>query len=122
MRIPKIKQSENIVKKAIKEYLEYDGWTVYRINNAGTKRKDKNDREFYTFAGTSGVFDLYCVKPREYDMWIEIKATGKKPSQAQLDFMQLVNSVPSRCAFWSDSFDRFLKIYTEIKDVYGVPK
>lgn len=111
MEMPKIKQSENDVKKAVKKHLEFSGWEVFRINNQGTKRKDKKGKEFYTFHGTSGVFDLYCVQPRHNDMWIETKATGEKPSESQKKFMEFVNSVPGRCAFWCDSFDMFLKIY-----------
>ncbi|MCR4293656.1 MAG: VRR-NUC domain-containing protein [Candidatus Kuenenia sp.] len=122
MEMPKIRQSENQVKQAIKEYLEFDGYEVYRINNGGTKRKDKNGKEFYTFAGTPGVFDLYCVRPRHSDMWIESKATGKKPSEDQIKFMKLVNSVPGRYAFWCDSFDMFLPIYNDIKNGYGLSK
>mgnify|MGYP001559583900 FL=1 len=108
--MPKIKQRENDVKKAIKEYLEYNGWEVCRINNGGGFRGfNKDGKERYSFAGTPGVFDLYCVKPKYMDMWIETKATGKKPSEDQLKFMRLVNSVPGRYAFWCDSLDMFLK-------------
>lgn len=108
----KIKQLENEVKKAIKEYLEFNGWKVYRINNAGQYRgKNKDGKDRYSFAGDPGVFDLYCVKPGIMDMWIETKATGKKPSDDQIAFMRLVNSVPGRFAFWCDSFDMFLLIY-----------
>ena len=120
--MPKIKQSENEVKKAIKDYLELNGWTVFRINNAGTKRKDKNGKEFYTFAGTPGVFDLFCLKVREYPMWIETKATGKILSEDQERFMMLVNSSPYGRAIWVDSFDMFLPIYNDIKSgwrIYG---
>lgn len=125
MKMPKIKQiksTENEVKKAIKDYLEFEGYEVHRINNAGTKRKDKNNREFYTFAGTPGVLDLYCVKPGHRDMWVETKATGKKPSKDQMEFMKFVNSVPDRVAFWCDSFDMFLSLYNDIKNGYGLPK
>lgn len=123
MNVPKIKQPENEVKKAIKEYLKFDGWEVYRINNAGQYRgKNKDGKDRYSFAGDAGVFDLYCIKPREYDMWIETKATGKRPSQEQLHFMQLVNSVPGHFAFWCDSFDMFLPLYNDIKNGYGLPK
>lgn len=119
----KIIQSENEVKKAVKEYLEFEGWTVFRINNAGQYRgKNKDGKDRYSFAGDAGVFDLYCIKPREYDMWIETKATGKKPSKEQIRFMRLVNSVSRRFAFWCDSFDMFLPLYNDIKNGYGLPK
>lgn len=119
--MPKIKQSESDVMKAIKKHLEFEGYEVYRINNGGTKREDAKGREFYTFNGTPGVFDLYCIRPRHSDMWIETKATGKKPSDAQNKFMALINSVPGRYAFWCDSFGMFLSIYNDIKNGYGLP-
>lgn len=123
MKMPKTKQSENNVKKAIKEYLELNGYEVFRINNGGGFRgvnKDGNPR--FSFNGTPGVFDLYCVRHRHNDMWIETKATGKKPSDAQIKFMELVNSVPGRYAFWCDSFDMFLPIYNDINNGWGLPK
>ena len=122
MKMPKMNQSENDVKKAIKEYLELNGWTVFRINNAGTKRVDKKGNEFYTFSGTPGVFDLYCLKRGEYPMWIETKATGKILSEDQEGFHLLVNSSPYGRALWADSFDMFLKQYNELKKGYGLTK
>lgn len=115
MKPPKIKQSENDVKKAIRDYLELNGWTVFRINNAGTKRKDKKGREFYTFNGTPGVLDMYCLKTGEYPMWIETKATGKIPSGDQMDFIRLVNSASYGRAFWADSFGMFLANYNHLQ-------
>ena len=77
MKMPIIKSSENEVKKAITDYLILEGWHVYRINNGGVQRKNSKGREFYTFAGTPGVADLFCVKQNHGFMWIETKATGK---------------------------------------------
>lgn len=122
MKPPKIKQSESDVMKAVRKHLKFEGYEVHRINNGGTKREDNCGKEFYTFNGTPGIFDLYCVKPGIMDMWIETKATGKKPSEAQIKFMKLVNSVPGRFAFWCDSFDMFLPIYNDIKNGYGLTK
>ena len=123
MQISRIKQSENDVKKAIKEYLEFNGWTVFRINNAGQYRgKNKEGKDRYSFAGDPGVFDLYCSNPGIGRMWIETKATGKKPSLAQIEFKRRENLVPGGYAFWCDSFDMFLPIYTDIKNGYGLPR
>lgn len=122
-KIKQIKSTENEVKKAIKEFLEYNGWIVRRINNGGTYRgTNKDGKDRYSFAGDPGVFDLYCIKPYIYDMWIETKATGKKPSEDQVKFMNFVNSVPGRFAFWCDSFDMFLLLYKDIENGYGLPK
>ena len=123
MKIPKTKQSENDVKKAIKAYLELNGWRVYRINNAGQFRGfNKKGEVRFSFAGDSGVFDLYCLKVGEYPMWIETKATGKILSEDQEVFLRLVNSAPCGGAFWADSFDRFLMQYNDIKNGYGLPR
>lgn len=110
--MPKIKQSENDVKKAIKEYLELNGYEVYRINNGGGFRgvnKDGNER--FSFAGTPGVADLYAVKEGDYPLWIETKATGKKPSESQVKFGEVINK--SFGTYWIcvDSFDAFIKCF-----------
>ena len=121
--MPKIKQSENDVKKAIKKYLELNGWRVYRINNSGQFRGfNKKGEVRFSFAGDDGVFDLFCLKAGEYSMWIETKATGKILSEDQEGFQMLVNSAPYGRAFWADSFDMFLMQYNDIKNGYGLPK
>src|SRR3972149_393366 len=92
MKIPKTKQTENEAKRAVKEYLEYSGYTVYRINNAGGYRgKDKQGNPRFSFAGTSGVADLYVTKKGVCPFWVEIKATGKTPAPAQYDFGSDIN-------------------------------
>lgn len=125
MRMPKTRQSENEVKKVIKEYLEYNGWKVYRINNGGTYRGKGNDgKNKFSFAGDPGVPDLFCRKRGVlgYQMWIECKATGRKPSKEQQEFINDINSIPKGIAFWCDSFERFLELYSDIKNGYGLPK
>ena len=92
MKMPKTKSSENDVKKAIREYLELNGWNVYRMNNGGGFRGfNKEGKERFSFAGTPGVADLYAVKKGDYPLWIETKATGKKPSDDQYKFGNRVN-------------------------------
>lgn len=110
----KIKQTENQVKKAIKEYLEWQGWTVYRINNAGQFRGfNKQGDKRFSFAGDAGVPDLYALKKGESPLWVETKATGKKPTEGQIGFIKLVNSTPNGRAFWTDSFDMFLELFSD---------
>lgn len=108
-KIIKIKSSENEVKKAIKEYLEFNGWKVYRINNGGQYRgKNKNGKDRYSFAGDTGVPDLYCMKKGNSPLWVETKATGKKPSAGQTEFIKLANVCGAR-AVCVDSLDMFLE-------------
>lgn len=119
----KVKQNENEVKRAIKEYLEFNGWKVRRINNAGIFRgyNKKGDKRF-SFDGDSGVSDLHCTKSGINQMWIECKATGKKPTLAQENFIKDINSTLDGIAFWCDSFEMFLPIYQDIRNGYGLPK
>src|SRR3990167_3662812 len=93
--MPKIKQSENIVKKAIREYLEYNGYTAHRINNGAVWNEKK---QCWIFHGTPGVADDYYTKPGCCSLWVEGKATGKKPTEAQNVFGKRVNE--SLGTFW----------------------
>lgn len=112
MRIPKTKQTENEVKKAIKDYLEFNGYEVYRINNGGGFRGfNKDGKQRFSFAGTPGVADLYAVKKGDYPIWIETKATGKKPSASQIMFGEVINKSFGTYWMWADSFDMFLKCF-----------
>ena len=123
MKMPKINQSETEVKKAITEYLEWHGWEVYPIGNKGGFRGYNKKGEIrFSFAGKKGVLDLYCVKKGCLPMWVETKATGKKPSKEQEDFMRLVNSTPRGIAFWCDSLERFKAFYSDILIEYGLQK
>lgn len=108
----KVKQTENEVKKAIKQYLELKGYKVYRINNGGVYRgKNKDGENRFSFAGDSGVPDLYAIKNGDYPIWIEVKATGKKPSVSQCKFEENVNKTFGTIWIWADSLDMFIKTY-----------
>lgn len=114
--MPKIKQSENDVKKAIKEYLELNGYEVYRMNNGGGFRGfNKAGKERFSFAGTPGVADLYAVRKGDYPLWIETKATGKKPSEDQIKFGEVINNSFGTLWMWADSLDMFIgRFKTEV--------
>src|SRR3990167_8630937 len=106
--LAELKQSENEVKKAITEYLEWQGWTVYPIGNKGGFRGYNKDGKIrFSFAGKKGVADLYAVKRYYRPLWVEVKATGKKPSKAQWDFIWRVNSAYGGWWVWADSLDSF---------------
>lgn len=112
MNSPKIKQkakdeSENEVKRKVAEYLIKAGYTLYRINNAPVA--------FKRFHGKKGVSDTIAFKPGEYALAIEGKSTGKKPSNEQMDFLELVNASKGIVGFHYDSLDRFLQLYSDIK-------
>lgn len=100
-----MKITENDVKKAIKAYLEFNRWTVFRINNTGiynAKRKQ------YIFHGKAGLSDLIAIK-KPYILFIETKAPGKRMSEEQEKFIQMVNLCDKPIGFCADSFESFEK-------------
>lgn len=103
-----IKQTENEVKAAIKKYLEVQGYTVYRINNAGMNVAHKGEAPRYAFHGTSGFADMVALKAGRFVLFVETKATGKKPSASQDDFLNLASTC-NAVAIWADSLDMFLE-------------
>ena len=107
--MPKIKQSENEVKKAIREYLELRGYEVDRINNGGGFRGfNKDGKKRFSFAGTPGVADLYATKKGDYPLWIEVKKTGGKPSEYQCKWGSRINETFGTFWLWADSLDMFI--------------
>ncbi len=115
MKIPKIKSSENDVKKAIREYLELMGYEVYRMNNGGGFRGfTKEGKQRFSFAGTPGVADLYAVKKGDYPLWIETKATGKKPTDDQYKFGLNINLSFGTFWIYADSLDMFINKHNSI--------
>lgn len=98
-----IEESENEVKQQVADYLTKAGYTLYRINNAPVA--------FKRFHGKKGVSDTIAFKPGEYALAIEGKATGKKPSDGQKEFLSLVNSSKGILGFHYDSLARFLELY-----------
>lgn len=107
-----IKQTENEVKAAIKKYLEVNGYTVYRINNAGMNVSQKGEKPRFAFHGTPGFSDLVAFKPGCVVVFVETKATGKKPSNTQCEFLSLASTC-NAIAIWADSLDMFIKKHRE---------
>lgn len=113
-----VKQSENAVKSAIKQYLETMGYKVYRINNGGIYRgKNKSGKATFSFAGDKGVADLYAIKNEDYPIWIEVKATGKKSSASQKEFAERVNKTFGTYWIEADSLDVFIKTMKRFKEI-----
>ena len=106
----KIKQTENEVKKAVREYLELQGYAVYRINNGGIFRgKGKDGKNKFSFAGDAGVADLYAIKPAAITLWVETKSTGKKATESQKKFGR--EAIRTGYALWIcvDSLDALME-------------
>ncbi|GIK15016.1 MAG: hypothetical protein BroJett002_37230 [Candidatus Brocadia sinica] len=105
------KINENGVKKAIKEWLEWHGYKVFRINNGGVYSAK---REKYIFHGKAGFSDMVAIK-EPYILFIETKATGKKCSEEQEEFLRSVNNCGTPAGFMADSFEAFEKQMKELK-------
>lgn len=100
-------QAENKVQKAIKEYLEWHGYTVYRVNNSGTYNQE---RKQYIFHGTKGLPDLIALKKGKYALFIECKSAKGKQTKEQIEFDKLMNNTIgtfSLCVHSLDEFDKF---------------
>lgn len=110
----KIKQTENEVKAAIKKYLEVNGYTVYRINNAGMNVAQKGEKPRFAFHGTPGFPDLVAIKSGFKIIFIETKATGKKPTDEQINFLNIIPST-NNIGIWADSLEMFEK---KLKDLF----
>lgn len=114
----RFKQTENEVKKAIKEYLEAKGFRVFRINNGGVYRgMGKDNKPRFSFAGDAGVADLFACG-HGVGMWVETKATGKRPTLEQDWFLNEINLIGGgHYAVWADSFDMFVSKVEENKEL-----
>lgn len=99
-------ETESTVQKQIKEYLEVLGYSVYRINNTGIFNKERNA---YIFHGTAGVPDLIALKRGQKILFIECKGTGKKPTEDQVEFMDMVNNSTGMMAVCADSLEKIIK-------------
>ena len=118
-----MKQSENEIKAAIMKYLEANGYAVYRINNGGVAiggRSGKaGDKVRYAFHGRKGFPDIVALKKGRCVVFVEVKATGKKPSVEQTVFLELAGSCPNIIAIWADNFDKFHNEFLHLtKGVY----
>jgi len=118
LKNPNFKQTKNEIKKAIREYLELNGYEVYRINNGGSFRGfNKDGGKRFSFSGTPGVADMYAIKKGDYPLWIEAKATGKKPTEEQYKFCNRVNESFGSFWIWADSLDIFIEKHNNIKRI-----
>lgn len=118
-----MKQSENEVKAAIMKYLEASGYSVYRINNGavaiGGRSGKAGDKVRYAFHGRKGFPDIVALKKGRYVVFVEVKATGKKPSAEQAAFLTLAESCPNTIAIWADNFNKFhVEFLAKTKGVY----
>lgn len=108
----KIKITENDVKKQIMQGLEYQGWKVWRINNAGIYSKKTNG---YYFHGSAGISDLLAIK-NDKMLFIECKRPKGKLSGLQIGFLNAVNGVKIIKAFKAECFADCLTEITRLNN------
>lgn len=70
------------------------GVMAWRSNNAGTRRRDKNGREFWSFTGMKGVSDILgVVAPNGRLLAVETKRPGGRLSPQQAFFLDSVRKL-----------------------------
>ena len=89
-RIQPPKASEKEVQKAILQYLGLRHF-VWR-NNTGAFGSESKGKHYFVHYGKVGSGDILGVRrPTGQFFSVEVKARGKKPTPAQLDFIEKVN-------------------------------
>jgi len=113
-----LKQTENEVLKAVEEYLEWKGWHCFRIYNGGVPARAINNQIIYKKKDPkyAGVTDLIAIKKEYPVLFIEVKATGKKPQPKQIYFISLVNNSICDMAVCIDSVEA-LQVFMETKEI-----
>jgi hypothetical protein len=90
----KVNIPEGVVKRQVCQVLEFHGYVVYRINNAGTFNKKSGG---FFFHGTPGFPDVVAIHPKEHIiLFVETKSSKGNASPAQTAFKSLV----AGCYFW----------------------
>jgi Holliday junction resolvase len=100
----KLKESEKDIQKAIIDILRIRGAVVVKFNNVGIY--DKN-RDTYIKVGKKGVSDILACYLGKF-IAIEVKSTGKVPTNAQTDFIMEVKNAGGK-ATWVDSLEGFME-------------
>ncbi len=87
---------ENETTKQIIDGLELSGYRVYKIYNGGVPARVAGGKIIYKAKPKKykGVSDLLAIKKKKM-LFIEVKHGKNKPSQEQLEFLELVDGVES---------------------------
>ncbi len=115
-RPPSVKLSEADVTKQVTDFLRYRKWTLIRLNSGLFNTKD--GKRTYQI-GEKGQADWLALKPLPMlgeilgvvnVIFIEMKATGKKPNAEQERWLWVKREEGFR-ATWVDSLDSFIEWY-----------
>jgi hypothetical protein len=78
---------EKDIQKAILEYLQIKGYFCWR-NNTGAVTNSYNGKERFFRYGKAGSGDILGLTKEGKFFSIEVKAKGKKPTPAQVEFIR----------------------------------
>jgi hypothetical protein len=103
------KVSEKDIQKSILEYLQIKGYVCWR-NNTGAMAGSHNGKKWFMRFGAIGSGDIFGLTKEGRFFSIEVKAKGKKPSPAQVQFIQqiMANKGIAFVAYSVDDVQTFL--------------
>ena len=100
----KLKVAEKVIQRQILDYLAVRGYFHWRNNTGGFT----NSKGHYYRFGCVGSGDIFGFNGEGKFFSIEVKATGKKPTPAQVEFMSRVWET-GNIAFYADSIESVQK-------------
>ncbi|GAG55319.1 unnamed protein product [marine sediment metagenome] len=128
MMVNKMKCTENQVKNAISDYLAIMRIHCWRQNSGGYggeyKKKDGTKKKrFFWFMQwlwprkDEGLIflDIGGILPDGRYFEVEVKATGKEPTEAQYYTIAYIKTSTNAVALWADSVDMFIEKWRNIK-------
>lgn len=122
-RSPSVKLSEAEVTKQVTDFLRYRKWTLIRLNSGLFQTRDGGQRIYQI--GEKGQADWLALKGfgngAARVLFIEMKATGKKPSKEQLRWM-VVKGKEGLEATWTDSLESFIEWYGAYLDFFTIAR
>ena len=99
---------ENKITKQIVDGLRANGYRVFKIYNGAVPARVAGGRIIYKTKPKEykGISDLLAINKKKKKMlFVEVKAEKNKPSDEQLEFIDLVNSVESIKGIIAYNFD-----------------
>jgi hypothetical protein len=128
LRAQKIVLSENDIERQILDYMRAHGWTPLRchvgtftptVKAHAAINDDREGRDGHAVINRNtitmhpeGTADWLFIHGNYPAWWVEVKAPGKKPSAAQLRFLD-ERRILRQLATWTDSVESFSHWYVE---------
>jgi RecB family endonuclease NucS len=102
---------ESDLQRDILEHLRILGMMAWRNSTGAFAGEYRGKKRFVRF-GTVGASDIFGIDKNGRFISIEVKAKGKLPTLAQLDWIGRVNSAGG-FGYWVDSWELWEKICKE---------